>query len=64
MRTTQITHQDATTSRLTNAYREGRVLHEDHAVKTLIIESHFNDNEESDHDDGLVHSHRWANQAA
>ena len=64
MRNTQITRQGMSSSSVSHAYLEGRELNDDYAVTTLIIESHFNDNAETDHDDGLVHSHRWADQAA
>jgi hypothetical protein len=52
------------TSGISHTKHEGRQNHDDHAVTTLIIEQTFNDNAETDHDDGLVHSHNWANQAA
>ena len=60
------TQHGMTTSLISHAQHEGRQIHDDHAVTTLIIESSFNDNAkaEADHDDGLVHSHGWANQAA
>jgi hypothetical protein len=56
----------STSSRVSHAHHEGRQLHDDHAVTTLIIESKLNTNENdrAAHDDGLVHSHGWANQAA
>ena len=69
MRTTPIAcyiPDGSTSSRVSHAHHEGRQNHEDHAVTTVIIESTPNSNENSHaaHDDGLVHSHGWANQAA
>jgi hypothetical protein len=55
----------STSSRVSHAHHEGRQLHDDHAVRTLIIEANpaKSQTDNAAHDDGLVHSHRWVNQA-
>lgn len=55
----------STSSRVSHAHHEGRQNHDDHAVTTLIIEANQQtETANTSHDDGLVHSHGWANQAA
>ncbi len=45
-----------------HAHNEGDILHDDHAVTTLIVHSGIRQDDHS-HDEGLVHSHEWATSA-
>ena len=49
-------------STISHAHHDGAVLHDDHAVTTVILQ-HGASQDDHDHDDGLVHGHEWATSA-
>ena len=50
------------TRSIVHAHNEGEMLHDDHAVTTVILQ-HGQGQADHSHDEGLVHSHEWATSA-